>query len=90
MRKIMAQKMNQKSLKNNFDIDKYRAEVITSLTVLKVDNRNMKQTLIELRSLLREQNGRVRQNETAIGWMKGIMSVAFAVFSGFIAWLFNK
>tara|TARA_Y100001938_G_scaffold151156_1_gene246645 strand:+ start:4536 stop:4796 length:261 start_codon:yes stop_codon:yes gene_type:complete len=86
----MAQKKNQKSLKNNFDVDRYREEVITSLTALKVDNRNIKQTLIELRSLLREQNGRVRQNETAIGWMKGIMSVAFAVFSGFIAWLFNK
>ena len=86
----MAQKKSQKSLKNNFDVDRYREEVITSLTALKVDNRNIKQTLIERRSLLREQNGRVRQNETAIGWIKGTMSVAFAVFSGFIAWLFNK
>ena len=48
----MAQKKNQKSLKNNFDVDRYREEVITSLTALKVDNRNIKQTLIELRSLL--------------------------------------
>ena len=86
----MAQKKNQKSLKNNFDIDKYRQEVITTLTVLKVDNRNMKETLIELRSLLREQNGRVRHNETAISWMKGIMSVGFVIFTSFIAWLFNK
>ena len=86
----MVQKKNQKSLKNNFDIDKYRAEVITSLTVLKVDNRNMKQTLIELRSLLREQNGRVRKTESSISWIQGIMSVGFALFSGFIAWLFNK
>ena len=83
----MTQKKSQKS---NFDLDKYREDVITALAVLKADNRNMKETLIELRSLLREQNGRVRKAETAIGWMQGIASVAFAVFSGFIAWLFNK
>lgn len=86
----MTKKKSQKNLKNNFNIDTYREEVITSLTALKVDNRNIKQTLIELRSLLREQNGRVRQNETVISWMKGIMSVGFVVFSSFIAWLFNK
>ena len=76
--------------KKNFDIDKYREEVITSLTALKVDNRNVKQTLIEMRSLLREQNGRVRKNEIAVSWIKGIMSVGFSVFTVFIAWLLNK
>ena len=76
--------------KKNFDIDKYREEVITSLTALKVDNRNVKQTLIEMRSLLREQYGRVRKNEIAVSWIKGIMSVGFSVFTGFIAWLLNK
>ena len=80
----------KKSQKNNFDLEKYRQDVITALAVLKADNRNVKDTLIELRSLLREQNGRVRKTETAIGWMQGIASVAFAIFSGFIAWLFNK
>tara|TARA_Y100001938_G_scaffold137444_1_gene201635 strand:- start:30359 stop:30595 length:237 start_codon:yes stop_codon:yes gene_type:complete len=74
----------------NFDIDKYREEVITTLAVLKSDNRHMKETLIELRSLLREQNGRVRKAESSISWIQGIMSVGFALFSGFIAWLFNK
>ena len=86
----MTQKKNQKSLKNNFNIDKYRQEVITALTVLKVDNRNVKETLIELRGLLREQNGRIRKNETAMSWIKGIMSVVVTVFTGFVAWLFNK
>ena len=81
--------MSQK-VKNNFDIDKYRREVITSLTVLKVDNRNVKEALIELRSLLREQNGRIRKNEKAIARMFGIGSTIMAVFSGIIAWLFNK
>ena len=80
----------KKSQKNNFDIDKYRQDVITALAVLKADNRNVKETLIELRSLLREQNGRVRKTESSISWIQGIMSVGFALFSGFIAWLFNK
>ena len=80
----------KKSQKNNFDIDKYRQDVITALAVLKADNRNVKETLIELRSLLREQNGRVRKTESSISWIQGIMSVGFAIFSGFIAWLFNK
>ena len=82
-------KMSQKA-KNNFDIDKYRQEVITSLTVLKVDNRNVKETLIELRSLLREQNGRVRKNEKAIARIFGMGSVVMAVFTGLITWLFKK
>ena len=73
-----------------FDINKYREEVITTLAVLKADNRNMKETLVELRSLVREQNGRVRKNESAISWIQGIMTVGFTVFTGFITWLFNK
>ena len=82
-------KMSQKA-KNNFDIDKYRQEVITSLTVLKVHNRNVKETLIELRSLLREQNSRVRKNEKAIARIFGMGSVVMAVFTGLITWLFKK
>ena len=81
--------MSQKA-KNNFDIDKYRQEVITSLTVLKVDNRNVKETLIELRSLLREQKSRVRKNEKAIARIFGMGSVVMAVFTGLITWLFKK
>ena len=82
--------MTKKSPKNNFDINKYREEVITALTVLKVDNRCVKETLIELRSLLREQNGRLRKAESSISWLQGISSFAFAICSGFIAWLLNK
>ena len=81
--------MSQK-VRSNFDIDKYRQEVITSLTVLKVDNRNVKQTLIELRSLLREQNGRIRRNEKAIARIFGMGSVVIAFFTGLITWLFKK
>lgn len=85
----MKRKMSKK-VKSNFDIDKYRQEVITSLTVLKVDNRNVKDTLIELRSLLREQNGRIRKNEKAIARIFGIGGTIMAGFSALIGWLFNK
>ena len=80
--------MSKKS--NDFDVEKYREHIVTSLTILKADVRNTKETLIDLRSLLREQNGRVRKNEKSIARIFGIGSTVMAVFSGIIAWLFNK
>ena len=76
--------------KNDFDLEKYREHIVTSLTILKADVRNTKETLIDLRTLLREQNGRVRKNEKSIARIFGIGSTVMAVFSGIIAWLFNK
>ena len=76
--------------KNDFDLEKYREHIVTSLTILKADVRNTKETLIDLRTLLREQNGRVRKNEKSIARIFGIGSTVMAVFSGVIAWLFNK
>jgi len=74
----------------DFDIDKYREHIVTSLTVLKADVRNIKETLVDQRSLLREQNGRVRKNEKSIARIFGIGGTVMTVFSGIIAWLFNK
>jgi len=81
----MSQKRNK-----NFDIDKYREHIVTSLTVLKADVRNTKERLVELTGLLREQNGRIRKNEKSIARIFGIGSTIMGVFSGIIAWLFNK
>jgi len=74
----------------DFDIDKYREHIVTSLTVLKADVRNIKETLVDQRTLLREQNGRVRKNEKSIARIFGIGGTIMTVFSGIIAWLFNK
>ena len=49
-----------------------------------------KETLVELRTMLKEQNGRVRKNESSISWIQGIITLGFTVFTGFITWLFNK
>ena len=80
--------MSKKS--KDFDIDKYREHIVTSLTVLKADVRNIKETLVDQRTLLREQNGRVRKNEKSIARIFGIGGTIMTVFSGIIAWLFNK
>ena len=74
----------------NFDIDEYREHIVTSLTVLKADVRNIKETLVDQRTLLREQNGRVRRNEKSIARIFGIGSTVMAGFSALIGWLFNK
>ena len=76
--------------KKEFDIDKYREEMVTSLTVLKADVRHIKETLVDQRTLLREQNGRIRKNEAALGWIKGIGTIFIATYSAILAWFFNK
>jgi hypothetical protein len=81
----MSKKINRK-----FDIDEYRQGIITSLSVLKSDVRNTRETLTDLRSLLREQNSRIRKNEKSISKIFGMGSVIMAGFSALIAWLFNK
>ena len=83
--------MSKKTKKsNNFDIDKYRQHIVTSLTVLKADMRNIKETLIDQRGLLREQNGRIRRNEKAIARIFGMGSVIMGVFTALITWLFKR
>ena len=83
--------MSKKTKKSkDFDIDRYREHIVTSLSVLKTDVRNTKETLVDLRSLLREQNGRIGKNEAALGWVKGIGTVLIGTYSTLLAWLFNK
>ena len=47
--------MSLKKKNKDFDIDKYREHIVTSLTVLKSDVGHAREKLIELTSLLREQ-----------------------------------
>jgi hypothetical protein len=74
----------------DFDIDKYREHMVTSLTVLKSDIRHIKDTLVDQRILLRKQNDRIRKNEKSISRIFGMGSVVMAAFSAIIAWLFKK
>tara|TARA_R100000781_G_C3978857_1_gene92799 strand:- start:248 stop:493 length:246 start_codon:yes stop_codon:yes gene_type:complete len=81
--------MSQKRSKD-FDIDEYREHIVTTLAILKSDIRNTKERMVELTGLLREQNGRIRKNESNIARMFGIGSTIVAGFSAMIGWLFNK
>ena len=78
------------SQKNKFDLDRYREGIVTSLAILKADVRNTKETLIDLRGLLREQNGRIRRNEKSIARIFGMGSVVMGVFTALITWLFKR
>ena len=82
--------MSLKKKNKDFDIDKYRAHIVTSLTILKSDVGHAREKLIELTSLLREQNGRIRKNESNIARIFGIGSTIVAGISAAIGWLFNK
>ena len=79
-----------KKISKDFDLDKYRQEMVISLEVLKHDVKHIKETLVDQRALLRQQNGRVRKNEKAIARIFGMGSVIFGAFSALITWLFNK
>ena len=43
----------------------------------------------EIKNLVKEQNGRVRINESAIARIQGVGGIIAIVFSGFIGWLFK-
>lgn len=81
---------------NKGQVDAYRGEMqsrIEELTVMNAEQNsniiNIKETLSDIKTLLKEQNGRVRKNEQAISAITAIGGVLSVVFSGFIAWLFK-
>ena len=56
----------------------------------KNDVRHIKETMVDQRTLLREQNGRISKAEATLGWLKGIGTIFIATFSTIFAWFFNK
>lgn len=43
----------------------------------------------EVKVLIKEQNSRIRRNETAIGRIQGVGTALAVVFSGLIGWIFK-
>ena len=77
-------------------IDAYRGEMQSRLEELMVVNAeqnsnitNIKETLGDIKILLKEQNSRVRKNENMLSSITAIGGVLSVLFSGFIAWLFK-
>ena len=67
-------------------MDKQVIEKLTHITT--VQERTL-DDLKEIKSLIKEQNGRVRINESAIARLNVIASLMITVIAGFITWLFG-
>ena len=50
---------------------------------------HIKESVDEIKSMVKEQNGRVRSLEQQTSAMKAIGSVVITVFSGIIGWIFQ-
>ena len=71
-------------------INQHREEVIKSLSELNAYSKTMRDDIIEVKDMLKEQNGRIRKTEKSISNIFGIGSAIATIFTGVIAWLFNK
>ena len=82
---------------NKVQIDKWRENVDARLEELTVMNAKQNSqlfhigtTLEEIKSLVKEQNGRVRTLEQQTSAMKAIGSIVAIAYSAVITWLFNR
>jgi len=53
------------------------------------DISHIRETVDEVKVLIKEQNSRIRRNETAIGRIQGVGTALAVVFSGLIGWIFK-
>ena len=67
-------------------MDKQVIEKLTHITT--VQERTL-EDVKEIKSLLKEQNGRVRNNENAVARLNVIASLMITVIAGFVTWLFG-
>tara|TARA_R110002020_G_scaffold298499_1_gene514356 strand:+ start:6511 stop:6732 length:222 start_codon:yes stop_codon:yes gene_type:complete len=65
----------------------FESDVTLHLMRISSDVEHIKEDMSEVRSHLATMNGRVRQNEKDISWIKGIGSTFIFVISSIIAWL---
>ncbi len=82
---------------NKTQIDDWRVNMqsrLEELTVLNAkqssDISHVKESLDEVKTLIKEQNGRVRELEGGMSGVKAIGGMLSAVFSGLFGYLFTK
>ena len=82
---------------NKVQIDKWRENVDARLAELTIMNAKQNSqlfhigtTLEEIKSMVKEQNGRVRTLEQQTSAMKAIGSIVAIAYSAVITWLFNR
>ena len=64
-------------------------QVIEKLTYITTVQERTLEDLKEIKSLLKEQNGRVRNNENAVARLNVTASLMITVIAGFVTWLFG-
>ena len=81
---------------NKVDIERWRLNVDSRLEELTVMNAkqssevtHIKETTDEIKSLVKEQNGRVRALESSVSRIQGVGSMFVIVFGSLISWLFK-
>ena len=81
---------------NRAEIEKWRINVDSRLEELTVINAkqssevsHIKETTDEIKSLVKEQNGRVRALESSVSRIQGVGSMFVIVFGSLISWLFK-
>jgi len=81
---------------NRAEIEKWRINVDNRLEELTIINAkqssevsHIKETTDEIKSLVKEQNGRVRILESSVSRIQGIGAMFVVVFGSLISWLFK-
>jgi len=81
---------------NKSEVDKYRTDIHSRLEELTVmgakqnsELSHIKESVDEVKVLVKEQNGRVRVLESSVSRMQGIGSMVTVVFGSLIGWLFK-
>ena len=81
---------------NKVDIERWRLNVDSRLSELTVINAkqssevsHIKETTDEIKTLVKEQNGRVRALESSVSRIQGVGSMFVVVFGSLISWLFK-
>ena len=81
---------------NRVDIERWRLNVDSRLEELTIMNAkqssevtHIKETTDEIKSLVKEQNGRVRALESSVSRIQGVGSMFVVVFGSLISWLFK-
>ena len=72
------------------DKDEYRDFVTLNLTKITGDIEHIKESQIKAERHLELLNGRIRNNEVAISWFKGILGAITFVVSAIIGFLFKE
>ena len=83
--------MNKQAVDSYRELLQSRLEELTLMNAQQnSDIHYVKDTVDEIKILLKEQNGRVRSNEKMLSAITAIGGMLALVFSGAVAWLFRR